>query len=60
MASELPSILWAYRTMARTPTGETPLCLAFGNEAIILAEIGLVSYRVAHHNEGRNEEGIRL
>ena len=57
---ELPSVLWAYRTMAHTPTGETPFCLAFGNEAIIPTKVGLTSYRVAHHNEGRNEERMCL
>ena len=47
---ELPSVLWAYRTTARTPTGETPFRLTYGNEAVILAEIGLTSYRVDNHN----------
>ena len=57
---ELPSVLWAYRMTARTPTGETPFRLTYGNEAVILVEIGLISYRVDNHNEARNEEGIRL
>ena len=26
---ELPSVLWAYRTTAKTPTGETPFQLAY-------------------------------
>lgn len=46
--------------MAQTPTSETPFRLAFGNEAIILAKVGLASYRVAHHDKGKNNEGIRL
>ena len=46
--------------MAHTPTRETPFCLAFGSEAVILVEIGLTSYRISHHNEERNEEGMRL
>ena len=46
--------------MAQTPTGERPFCLAFGNDAVIQAEVGLASYRIAHHDEVRNEEGIRL
>ena len=25
---ELLGVLWVYRIMARTPTGETPFCLA--------------------------------
>ena len=57
---ELPSVLWAYRTTARTPTGETPFRLTYGNEAVIPAEIGLTSYRIDNHVEGRNDEAIRL
>ena len=57
---ELLSVLWAYRTMARTPTGDTPFRLTYGNEAVILAEIELTSYKVDNHNEARNDEAIRL
>ena len=57
---ELPSVLWAYRTTARTPTGETPFRLAYGSEAVIPAEVGLTSYRVNAHDEGRNDEALRL
>ena len=57
---ELPSVLWAYRTIAKTPTGETPFRLTYGNEAVNPAEIGLTSYRVDNHDEGRNDEAIRL
>ncbi|XP_065620355.1 uncharacterized protein LOC136063636 [Quercus suber] len=57
---ELPSVLWAYRTTARTPTGETPFRLAYGSEAIIPAEVGLTSYRVENYNEDKNEEAMRL
>ena len=57
---ELLSVLWAYRTTVRTPTGETPFCLAFEREVVIPAKIGLTSYRVSHHDERRNEEEMRL
>ena len=57
---ELPSVLWAYRTTTRTPMGETPFRLTYGNEAVIPAEIGLTSYRVDNHDEVRNDEAIRL
>ena len=57
---ELPSVLWAYRTTARTPTRETPFQLTSGNEAVIPAKIGLTSYRVDNHDEGRNDEAIHL
>ena len=46
--------------MTWTPTGETTFCLAFGSEVVITAEAGLGSYRIAHHDEWRNEEGTRL
>ena len=57
---ELPSVMWAYRTTARTPTEETPFRLTYGNEAVIPAKIGLTSYRVDNHNKARNDEAIRL
>ena len=57
---EFPSILWAYRTTARTPTGETPFRLTYRNEAVIPAEVGLTSYRVHNHDESKNNEAIHL
>ena len=57
---ELPSVLWAYRTTARTPTGETPFRLAYGTDAVIPAEIGLTSYRVQNYMEDKNEATMRL
>ena len=57
---ELPSVLWAYRTTARTLTGETPFRLAYGIEVVILAEVGLTSYRVGNHDENKIDEAMRL
>ena len=57
---ELPSILWAYRTAVRTPTGETPFRLMYESEAVIPAEVGLTSFRVDNHDERKNDEAIRL
>ena len=57
---KLPSILWAYKTIARTPTGETPFRLTYQSEAVIPAEVGLISYRVDNHNESKNDEVVRL
>ena len=45
---------------ARTPTGETPFRLTYGREAVILAEVGLTSYRVHNHDENKNDEAMRL
>ena len=58
--NKLPSILWAYRTTARTPIGETLFRLAYRSDAVILVEIGLTSYRVENYTEEKNEEAIRL
>ena len=46
--------------MAKTPTGETPFQLTYRNEAVILAEVRLTSYKVHNHDESRNDEAIRL
>jgi len=35
-------------------------CLVFGGEVVIPAEVGIASSRIAHHNEGKNEEGFHL
>ena len=57
---ELPIVLWVYRMMARTPTGETLFRLAYGSEEIILAEVGLISYGVGNYDKSRNDEAMRL
>ena len=57
---EFSSVLWAYRMMAKTPTGETPFRLAYGSEVIIPVEVGLISYKVGNHDESRNDEAMRL
>ncbi|KAL0445601.1 UNVERIFIED_CONTAM: Gag-Pol polyprotein [Sesamum latifolium] len=43
-AEELTSILWAYRTTPRGPTGESPFSLVYGTEAIIPVELGIPSH----------------
>ena len=53
-------MLWAYRTTARTPTGETPFQLTYRADAVIPAEIGLTSYRVQSYTEDKSEEAMRL
>ena len=57
---ELPSVLWAYRTTVRTSTRETPFRLAYGSEAVILAKVGLTSYKVRNHDESKNDKAMRL
>ena len=57
---KLPSVLWAYRTTARTPTRETPFRLAYQSDAVIPVEIGLTSFRVENYDEDKNEEAMCL
>ena len=57
---ELPSVLWAYRTTTRTPTGETPFRLTYGADVVIPAEVGLTSYHVQNYMEDKNKETMRL
>ena len=57
---ELPGVLWAYRTTVRTPTGETPFKLAYGSEAVILAEVHMANHRVMTYQDKDNEEQLHL
>ena len=51
---ELLGVLWAYRTTVRTFTGETPFKLAYGSEAVVLAEVRMV--KVMKYQDKENEE----
>ena len=42
---ELPGVLWAYRTIARRPTGISPFALTYGMEVIVPIEIGMPMLR---------------
>ena len=57
---ELPNVLWAYRTTARTPTGETSFKLTYGTEAVILVEVGVTSTKRAAFSEKENNDKLRL
>ena len=57
---ELPNILWAYRTMARTPTRETPFRHTYGTEAVILVEVGVASIRREVLHEEDNDDQLRI
>ena len=59
-SEELPNVLWAYRTMARTSTGETPFRLTYGTEAVIPVEVGVTSIRRETFNEECNDDELRL
>ena len=44
-ADDLPDVLWAYKTTARSTTGETPFSPAYGYEAMVPVELGAGSLR---------------
>ena len=52
--------MWAYRTIVRTPTKETPFKLSFGTEAVIPVEIRLTTIRMTFHKEKENKGQLRL
>ena len=56
----LPEVLWAYRTMHKSATQETPFALAFGTEEVDPVEVGLKSPRIELENSKHNEEALRL
>ena len=53
---EMPSVLWAYRTITRTPIGETPFRLTYGTEAVIPIKVGKTSTRREMFHEGNNDD----
>ena len=57
---ELPNDLWAYKTIARTLTRETPFRLIYGTEAVIPVEIGVTSTRWAAFSKEGNDEELRI
>ena len=52
---DLTNVLWAYRTITRVPTRETPFRLTFGTEAIIPVEVELTSLRVKTYEGQKNQ-----
>ena len=43
-----------------TPTREIPFKLVYGSDVVILVEVGLTSYRVAHYKDEKNEKQLCL
>ena len=57
---ELPNVLWAYRTTARTRIGETPFRLTYGTKAVIPIEVGVTSTKRALFSEEGNDDELRI
>ena len=59
-AEKLPGVLWAYKTIKRVPTGETPFSLAYGTEVIIPVDISMPTLRVNGVDRDQNGAQLRL
>ena len=57
---ELPNVLWAYKTTARTPTRETPFSLTYDTEVVIPTEVGVTSLRWEAFHKGGNDDQLRV
>ena len=57
---ELPNILWAYKTTARTPDGETPFRLTYGTKAVISIEVRVTSIRWEVLRKENNDDQLRI
>ena len=53
---ELPHVLWAYRTMPRWSTGETPFAMTYGVEAILPLETNFPTLRMNSFTPSGNDE----
>ena len=56
---ELSEVLWAYRTIARKPTGISPFAITYGMETIIPIEIGMPTTRTDVPEQGNADLVIK-
>jgi hypothetical protein len=56
---ELPSVLWAIRTMGKTSTKKSPYSLVFGSEAVIPEEVRVKTHRSREIQEDDNDRNIK-
>ena len=53
-ADDLSKVLWAYRTTAKSTTGETPFSLAYGYKVMVPVELAAGSLRRDNFNPEQN------
>ena len=53
---ELLHVLWAYPTIPRRSTGETPFSMSYGAKAVIPIEMGFPTLRTQSFNSSNNDE----
>ncbi|XP_074288889.1 uncharacterized protein LOC141614035 [Silene latifolia] len=54
-ADKLPFVLWSDRTTPKVVTGQTPLSLVYGVEAVIPSEVQIPTHRYDNSTEERNQ-----
>ena len=57
---ELPNVLWAYRTSAKTLTGETTFKLNYGTKAVRPIEVGITSMRKVFSQGSCNNDQLKV
>nr|GFA33452.1 reverse transcriptase domain-containing protein [Tanacetum cinerariifolium] len=57
---ELPHVLWAHRTMIKSSNEDTPFSLTYGTEAVISAEIGMPTLKIAEVDLAGNNETLEI
>ena len=57
---ELPNVLWAYMTTARTLTEETPFKLTYDTKAVISVEVGITNIRQEMFHEESNNDQLKV
>ena len=60
IAIPIPNVLWAYRTTAESPTGETPFKLIYGTKAMIPVEVGITSIKQEMFHEESNADQLKV
>ncbi|XP_024171498.1 protein NYNRIN-like [Rosa chinensis] len=59
-AEKLPEVLWVIRTTPTSANSETPFCMVFGIEAVLLVEVTQPTARIDGHNATTNIAGVNL
>nr|GEY35383.1 reverse transcriptase domain-containing protein [Tanacetum cinerariifolium] len=57
---ELPHVLWAHRIIIKSSNGDTPFSLTYGTEAVIPAEIGMLTLRTEEVDLVQNNEALEI
>ncbi|GJW87091.1 reverse transcriptase domain-containing protein [Tanacetum coccineum] len=57
---EISHVLWVRRTMVKSSNGDTPFSLTYGTEAVILAEIGMPTFRTVELDMAKNDEALQI